>query len=426
MPPDSQLSGNKTMTKTSNKAINEIPFHEIMNSIEEGTGSSSFRTPSSRSLKTPTNNNIKTSDEGGDVGPVESTGSISLEDLAFASSEFEDNIDEDDEEDHFDDDSRKQFEADENKSRKGKGRDESLKQGGGDLSNEEQTLRVLQMKRRFYCSTILSALAGFLLTFFLLKGSVQPASAAPETWQETVEDVAQDLEETLQQNQETAVWEWDDDEETINPSWSAVISPLLMLFANLVMFYYYERAVEDRHESVSMHAERTGQIISSLFPKNVQRRIWEEAHQEKDNNHMRHDSTSFSTVPSTPTGTGKSSSSTAFLHKSFSNNLSEFLDDDMERKSSLGLSKQPSSKPESSTSLAVSASMPKTRPIADLFPEATIFFGDLVGFTAWSSMREPSQVFVLLETIYGEFDELARRRRVFKVETVGDCYVAGK
>ena len=37
---------------------------------------------------------------------------------------------------------------------------------------------------------------------------------------------------------------------------------------------------------------------------------------------------------------------------------------------------------------------------------------------------EPSHVFTLLETIYSAFDEIAQRRRVFKVETVGDCYVA--
>jgi class 3 adenylate cyclase len=47
-----------------------------------------------------------------------------------------------------------------------------------------------------------------------------------------------------------------------------------------------------------------------------------------------------------------------------------------------------------------------------------------VGFTAWSSTRDPAQVFVLLETLYGAFDTIARRRRVFKVETIGDCYVA--
>jgi hypothetical protein len=50
----------------------------------------------------------------------------------------------------------------------------------------------------------------------------------------------------------------------------------------------------------------------------------------------------------------------------------------------------------------------KTKPIADLFPETTIMFADLVGFTAWSSAREPTAVFRLLETIYYHFDELAK------------------
>ena len=39
-------------------------------------------------------------------------------------------------------------------------------------------------------------------------------------------------------------------------------------------------------------------------------------------------------------------------------------------------------------------------------------------------MREPAHVFQLLETIYSEFDAIAKKRRIFKVETVGDCYVA--
>jgi class 3 adenylate cyclase len=34
------------------------------------------------------------------------------------------------------------------------------------------------------------------------------------------------------------------------------------------------------------------------------------------------------------------------------------------------------------------------------------------------------KVFTLLEQIYGSFDSLAKRRGVFKVETIGDCYVA--
>eukprot|EP00980_Cylindrotheca_fusiformis_P010813 scaffold2446_cov106-Cylindrotheca_fusiformis.AAC.3 len=63
-------------------------------------------------------------------------------------------------------------------------------------------------------------------------------------------------------------------------------------------------------------------------------------------------------------------------------------------------------------------------PLADLFPETTIVFADIAGFTAWASAREPAQVFILLETIYGAFDKHAYRHSVFKVETVGDCYVA--
>ena len=49
---------------------------------------------------------------------------------------------------------------------------------------------------------------------------------------------------------------------------------------------------------------------------------------------------------------------------------------------------------------------------------------DIAGFTAWSSTREPEQVFQLLETVYGAMDQIALRRGIFKVETVGDCYVA--
>ena len=49
---------------------------------------------------------------------------------------------------------------------------------------------------------------------------------------------------------------------------------------------------------------------------------------------------------------------------------------------------------------------------------------DICGFTAWSSEREPHEVFTLLEFVYNSFDKIARRLNVFKVETIGDCYVA--
>ncbi|CAJ1930877.1 unnamed protein product [Cylindrotheca closterium] len=63
-------------------------------------------------------------------------------------------------------------------------------------------------------------------------------------------------------------------------------------------------------------------------------------------------------------------------------------------------------------------------PLADYFATATVMFADICGFTAWSSVREPSQVFTLLETLYGSFDRLTKNSKVFKVETVGDSYIA--
>ena len=62
--------------------------------------------------------------------------------------------------------------------------------------------------------------------------------------------------------------------------------------------------------------------------------------------------------------------------------------------------------------------------LAEFYPSATILFADIAGFTAWSSVREPQHVFVLLETLYKAFDSIANKRKVFKVETIGDCYVA--
>ena len=68
--------------------------------------------------------------------------------------------------------------------------------------------------------------------------------------------------------------------------------------------------------------------------------------------------------------------------------------------------------------------MQHDQPIADLFPYCTVMFADIAGFTAWSSAREPAQVFVLLQSIYQSFDLIAKKRKVFKVETIGDSYIA--
>lgn len=76
------------------------------------------------------------------------------------------------------------------------------------------------------------------------------------------------------------------------------------------------------------------------------------------------------------------------------------------------------------TSRVTAGSVPKGDPMAQLYPECTVLFADLAGFTKWSSSRTPTEVFTLLETLYTAFDKVARRLNVFKVETIGDCYVA--
>jgi class 3 adenylate cyclase len=54
----------------------------------------------------------------------------------------------------------------------------------------------------------------------------------------------------------------------------------------------------------------------------------------------------------------------------------------------------------------------------------SIMFADIVGFTHFSSEVDPSRVMVFLNDLFFEFDNLCEDYNVYKVETVGDCYVA--
>ena len=56
--------------------------------------------------------------------------------------------------------------------------------------------------------------------------------------------------------------------------------------------------------------------------------------------------------------------------------------------------------------------------IAERYPASSVLLMDLAGFTKWSSTREPEDVFQLLETLYQSFDAIAKRRGVYKIETV--------
>jgi guanylate cyclase len=62
--------------------------------------------------------------------------------------------------------------------------------------------------------------------------------------------------------------------------------------------------------------------------------------------------------------------------------------------------------------------------IAQTYPETTVLFADLVGFTPWSRQTDPAQVVSFLDELFTRFDELAAASGVEKIKTIGDSYMA--
>ncbi|CAB9499069.1 calmodulin-dependent 3',5'-cyclic nucleotide phosphodiesterase 1A [Seminavis robusta] len=65
-----------------------------------------------------------------------------------------------------------------------------------------------------------------------------------------------------------------------------------------------------------------------------------------------------------------------------------------------------------------------SKPLADIFLNTTIMYGDISMFTAWSSTRDPTEIFRLLEVIYQAFNEIAVASDILTLDAIGDCYVA--
>jgi Adenylate and Guanylate cyclase catalytic domain len=167
------------------------------------------------------------------------------------------------------------------------------------------------------------------------------------------------------------------------------------------VFLFYDCVVESRSSRVVESAKRTDALVSTLFPSSVKQRLLENADKKRKAAEER---SRMSYWHSTDV---RSSVSSDGLHviQNPKHQLKSLLNPD-ER------------------NLMESGDIDDTEPIADLFPSASVMFADVAGFTAWSSERDPSQVFKLLETLYRSMDKAARRFKIFKVETIGDCYVA--
>jgi adenylate cyclase len=62
--------------------------------------------------------------------------------------------------------------------------------------------------------------------------------------------------------------------------------------------------------------------------------------------------------------------------------------------------------------------------IADRYPETTVLFADLAGFTPWAQRTDPDAVVSYLDDLFRRFDALAATCGVEKIKTIGDSYMA--
>eukprot|EP00928_Gymnodinium_smaydae_P037321 TRINITY_DN2592_c0_g4_i1.p1 TRINITY_DN2592_c0_g4~~TRINITY_DN2592_c0_g4_i1.p1 ORF type:complete len:1116 (+),score=211.94 TRINITY_DN2592_c0_g4_i1:72-3419(+) len=68
---------------------------------------------------------------------------------------------------------------------------------------------------------------------------------------------------------------------------------------------------------------------------------------------------------------------------------------------------------------------PNLPPPSHAYEHATISQADLCGFTKLSATRTPNEVVTFIGELFGAFDKLTDKYGIYKVETVGDAYIAG-
>jgi phospholipid-translocating ATPase len=59
----------------------------------------------------------------------------------------------------------------------------------------------------------------------------------------------------------------------------------------------------------------------------------------------------------------------------------------------------------------------------DRLENVTLLYADIVGFTSWSSNKCPNEIVEMLSELFTSFDRLCVELDVYKVCTIGDCYV---
>ena len=62
--------------------------------------------------------------------------------------------------------------------------------------------------------------------------------------------------------------------------------------------------------------------------------------------------------------------------------------------------------------------------LAETYDNVTIIYADICGFTSYSSTKSPKKVVDLLDKLFTDFDKSCDSLQLYKVYTIGDCYVA--
>jgi class 3 adenylate cyclase len=184
---------------------------------------------------------------------------------------------------------------------------------------------------------------------------------------------------------------------TNSPKIFAAMAAAIFLFTS-AFFIAYDCLVVRRQQKVMENARRSNAIVSSLFPKSFMNRLYEENASTTNHNQGSIFGKNDRCLTCSESGSANTRKQT---HRTPKTVPRPFTVED-----------------------APLPEVESSEPMADLFPETTVMFLDIAGFTAWSSEREPAQVFTLLETVYQAFDNIAEKLGVFKIETIGDSYVA--
>ncbi|CAB9498696.1 Receptor-type guanylate cyclase gcy [Seminavis robusta] len=173
--------------------------------------------------------------------------------------------------------------------------------------------------------------------------------------------------------------EFQDRYTTATPWVFTLIIVAVFLFTSLA-FVAYDRFVEERQRVVMKTAVQSTEVVNTLFPEAVRSRLYEENANQNNSS-------------------GSGGNMKAMMGQVASGEFDE-------------------------EGNVIPTSITHNSAIADVYEECTVLFADIAGFTKWSDGKEPTQVFHLLEAVYGTFDRTARKRNVFKIETIGDCYLA--